>query len=420
MPFALDSLESILAIVVVFGLLVFVHELGHFVFAKRAGILCREFAIGMGPKVFSVKRGETEYTLRLLPIGGLVRMAGEDPELDVLKEHMEVTLVLDPFGKVTHIVLDEEQEDNRHKVRGTILGFDLDYQLTITLDVAGEEHTYHVHPQAHLVKKGQEVQIAPVNRQYKGKTIPQRFWTIFAGPAANFLLAFLLFAASGLLYGVPSNEAKIGEVQPNGPAAQAGLLEGDRVISIDGKPIQVWTDLVSVVSTSPGKTLTFVIDRAGVQKTIPVQVASEKNVGKIMVYNPLTFAPLEAIKYGAKSTYQFTVMMIQGLAQLFTGHVGLDQLSGPAGIFVMTGQFAQQGLSKLMMWASVLSINLGLFNLLPLPALDGGRLGFLAVEALRGRPIDPHKEGMVHFLGFAFLMLLILVVTWNDLQRFFF
>ncbi len=421
MPFALDSLESILAIVVVFGLLVFVHELGHFLLAKRAGILCREFALGMGPKIFSVKRGETEYTIRLLPIGGMVRMAGEDPELDVLKPHMEISAELDPTGKVTHILLNGPRPTSNQLVTGTIIRYDLEHKLTLTLDVDGEQRTLPVHPQAMLVKDEQEVQIAPYDRQFKGKTIPQRFWTIFAGPAANFLLAFLLFAASGLFYGVPSNEAKMGTIQPGGPAAQAGLVEGDRVVSIEGKPIATWRDLVAIVSTSPGKTLTFVIERGGAQKSIPVKVAvGDNDVGKIMVYNPVTYAPGEALKYGATSTYQFTVMMVQGLVQLFTGSVGLDQLSGPAGIFVMTGQVAQQGMSKLMMWASVLSINLGLFNLLPLPALDGGRLAFIFVEALRGRPVDPHKEGMVHFLGFAFLMLLILVVTWNDLQRFFF
>lgn len=421
MPFALDSLESILAIVVVFGLLVFVHELGHFLLAKRAGILCREFALGMGPKIFSVKRGETEYTLRLLPIGGMVRMAGEDPELDILKTHMEVSAELDAAGKVTRILLDGPRDLAAQTVTGTIVRYDLENRLTLTLDLGEEQRTLSVHRQAMLVKNGQEIQIAPADRQFKGKTISQRFWTIFAGPAANFLLAFLLFAGIGMMYGAPSNEAKIGAVEPGGPAAQAGLLEGDRVISINGQSVQTWKELVSIVSTSPGKTLTFVIERNGAQKAIPVKVkVGEENVGKIMVYNPVTYAPWEAIKYGATSTYQFTVMMVQGLVQLFTGSVGLDQLSGPAGIFVMTGQVAQQGMSKLMMWASILSINLGLFNLLPLPALDGGRLAFLLVEALRGRPVDPQKEGMVHFLGFAFLMLLILVVTWNDLQRYFF
>jgi len=420
LPFPnVDSFESILAIIVVFSLLVLVHELGHFLLAKRAGILCREFALGMGPKIFSIKRGETEYTLRLLPIGGLVRMAGEDPELDILKPHMRLGLERDAVGKVTRILLDPDDRALGRVVFGTVLRFDLEHALTLTMEVDGEQRTFSVHPQAHLVKGGQEVQIAPYNRQFKGKTVMQRFWAIFAGPAANFLLAFVLFASIGLMYGVPHDVAQLGEVRAGGPAAQAGLKEGDRVISIEGNPVNSWQDIVQAVSKSPGQRLTFVIERDGVRHTVPVQVSDENKVGKILVASPVTYSPWEAVKYGAVSTYEFTAMILKSLALLFTGHVGLQDLSGPVGIFKMTGEFAQQGLAILMKWAAVLSINLGLFNLLPLPALDGGRLAFLLVEALRGRPVDPHKEGMVHFLGFAFLMLLILVVTWNDLQRLF-
>ncbi|QRG65459.1 RIP metalloprotease RseP [Brevibacillus choshinensis] len=422
MPFPnLDSVESILAIVVVFGVLVFVHELGHFLLAKKAGILCREFALGMGPKIFRVKRGETEYTLRLLPIGGLVRMAGEDPEMDMIKPHMEVSVERDAVGKVTHILLDGPGAGSARAIAGTVVSFDLEQALSLTLEIDGESRTFSVHPQAQLVKDGQEVQIAPLNRQFKGKTVSQRFWAIFAGPAANFILAFLLFVAIGLIYGVPKDIPYLGEVRAGGPAAQAGLHQGDKVIAIDGKPVASWKEIVEIVSQSPGKELKFDYERNGQRHTVPVKVSKdENNVGKIMVTNSLTYAPGEALKYGASSTYEFTMMILKSLGMLFTGSVGINDLSGPVGIFKMTGEFAQQGLAILMKWAAVLSINLGLFNLLPLPALDGGRLAFLAVEALRGRPVDPHKEGMVHFLGFAFLMLLILVVTWNDLQRFFF
>lgn len=421
MPFPnLDSVESILAIVVVFGALVFVHELGHFLLAKRAGILCREFALGMGPKIFRVKRGETEYTLRLLPIGGLVRMAGEDPEMDMLKPHMEVSIERDALGKVTHILLDGPNAGSQRAISGTVVRFDLEQALSLTLEIDGEQRTYSVHPQAQLVSDGQEVQIAPLNRQFKGKTVSQRFWAIFAGPFANFLLAFLLFVMIGLLYGVP-NGTYLGEVRAGGPAAQAGLMEGDKVIAIQGQSVSTWKDVVQIISQAPDKELTFQYERNGQVNTVPVKVGKdENNIGKIMVTNSLTYAPGEVLKYGGSSTYEFTVMILKSLGMLFTGAVGLNDLSGPVGIFKMTGEFAQQGMAILMKWAAVLSINLGLFNLLPLPALDGGRLAFLAVEALRGRPIDPHKEGMVHFLGFAFLMLLILVVTWNDVQRLFF
>lgn len=415
----MDSVESILAFVLVFGLLVLVHELGHFLLAKRAGILCREFALGMGPKIFRVKRGETEYTLRLLPIGGLVRMAGEDPEMDMLKPHMEVSVERDALGKVTHILLDGPSTGSARAITGTVVRFDLEQQLNIVLELDGEQKTFAVHPQAHLVKDGQEVQIAPLNRQFKGKTISQRFWAIFAGPAANFLLAFVLFIVIGFLYGVP-NGSYLGTVVPGGPAAQAGLMEGDKIVAIQGQQVTAWRDVIEMISQSPGKEVKIDYERNGQLMSVPVKVGKdENNVGKIMVTNALTSSPVEVLKSGATSTYDFTVMILKSLGMLVTGQYGLKDLSGPVGIFQMTGEVAQQGMAILLKWAAVLSINLGLFNLLPLPALDGGRLAFLGIEALRGRPVDPHKEGMVHFLGFALLMLLILVVTWNDLQRLF-
>jgi regulator of sigma E protease len=350
-------------------------------------------------------------------------MAGEDPELDMLKPHMQIAVERNQAGQVTRFLLDKSEHNDGRYVAGTVVRYDLEHRLTLTLDVAGEEKTFPVHPQAVLVKGTQEIQIAPHNRQFKGKSVMQRFWAIFAGPAANFILAFLLFAAIGLMFGVPVNEPEIGKVTPGGPAAQAGLLQGDKVLAIQGKPVSTWEEIVQVISKSPGQTLAFEIERNGVRKSLPVKVQAMKDEntgkteGKIMVTVPVTFSPLAALQYGAVSTYEFSVMILKSLGQLLTGTYGLKDLSGPVGIFTMTGEFAQQGIGVLMRWAAVLSINLGLFNLLPLPALDGGRIAFLLVEVFRGRPVDPNKEGMVHFLGFAFLMLLILVVTWNDIQR---
>ena len=247
MPFPnLNSVDSILAFVVIFGALVFFHEMGHFLLAKRAGILCREFALGMGPKIFRFKRGETEYTLRLLPIGGMVRMAGEDPEMDLLKTGMFVGVRRDAVGKVTHILLDRVSSDSKEVITGTVIHYDLEQALTLVLEIEGEERKFSVHPQAQLVKEGREMQIAPLNRQFNGKRVGQRFWTIFAGPAANFLLAFVLFVVIGLVYGVPNDAPRIGEVMPGGPAAEAGLVPGDRVVSIEGKPISSWKEIVQI------------------------------------------------------------------------------------------------------------------------------------------------------------------------------
>jgi regulator of sigma E protease len=411
-------LVKVLAIILVFGLLVFIHELGHLLLAKRAGILCREFAIGMGPKLFSFVKGETRYTLRLLPIGGFVRMAGEDPEVVDIQRGQDVGLEFDANGKVKRMILTNIRNHPNATVL-TVEEVDLEHKLFIRGTEDGEEVSYSVHPQAMILHKTQETQIAPYDRQFGSKTVGQRAAAIFAGPLANFLLAFVLLTILGLLYGIPVDKPIIGQTIPGQAAAKAGLMKGDKVLSVDGQPMNTWKDIVKIVSTSPGKELNFVIERNGEQFSLPVTPVKEGQIGKIGVYSPTSKSLIGAAKYGAVTTYEFSKLIYQMLVKLFTGQVPVQELSGPVGIFNYTYKAAENGLAILIQWAAALSVNLGIMNLLPLPALDGGRLVFIGLEALRGRPIDPQKEGMVHFLGFAFLMVLILVVTWNDIQRFF-
>jgi regulator of sigma E protease len=411
-------LVKVLAIILVFGLLVFIHELGHLLLAKRAGILCREFAIGMGPKLFSFVKGETRYTLRLLPIGGFVRMAGEDPEVIQIQKGQDAGLEFDSEGRVKRIILTGIRNHPSATVI-TVEEADLERALTIRGTEDGQEVVYRVHPQAMLLHQNQETQIAPYNRQFGSKTVGQRAAAIFAGPLANFILAFVLLTLLGLFYGVPVDKPLIGKTIPGQAAAKAGLVQGDRVISIGGKPTNNWKDIVDAVSKSPGRELKFIVERSGEQFSTIVTPAKEQNTGKIGVFSPTSKSVIGAAKYGAVTTYDFSMLIYNMLGQLFTGKVPVKELSGPVGIFNYTYKAAENGLGILIQWAAALSVNLGIMNLLPLPALDGGRLVFIGVEAVRGRPIDPQKEGMVHFLGFAFLMLLILVVTWNDIQRFF-
>ncbi|MEH7353120.1 RIP metalloprotease RseP [Neobacillus drentensis] len=418
-------MSTVIAFIVIFGALVFFHELGHFIFAKRAGILCREFAIGMGPKVFTHRKGETTYTIRLLPIGGFVRMAGEDPESVEIKPGYRIGLLFDNENHVNKIIINNKEKFPNCRIVEVEYA-DIEKDLVIKgfpEDDSESMQTFSVNPSAVIVENGVESQIAPIDRQFGSKTLPQRFLAIFAGPAMNFVLAFFIFILIALLQGVPSNEPQLGAITPDGAAKSAGLQKGDIVQSINGSEISSWSDVVEIIQKNPNKKLDFSIIRNGKESVIQVtpleKTVEGKKIGIIGVYSPVEKSPFQAVKYGFTETYFWTKQIFVMLGNLVTGQFSIDALSGPVGIYNSTAEVAKSGIYYLMKWAGILSINLGIMNLLPIPALDGGRLMFFAVEAVRGKPIDRQKEGMVHFIGFALLMLLMLVVTWNDIQRFF-
>ncbi len=419
------GMNTVIAIIIILGALIFFHELGHLLLAKRAGILCREFAIGFGPKVFAFKKGETVYTIRLLPLGGFVRMAGEDPEGIELKAGHRVGLIFNQADEVEKIVVNHRDKYPVQKTI-TIEKADLERELYLT-GFENEDSgpsTYKVKEDALFVADHQEMQIAPYNRQFGSKTIMQRTLAIFAGPAMNFLLAFVILVVFSLMQGIPTNESRLGTLQEGAGAEKAGLIKGDKIIAVQGEKMDDWKELVSVIQENPGEKLMFTINRNGEEKVVPVTLGSrkgadDKNEGFIGARPYTESSFVGSLEYGAKQTWFMTTAIFTGLGQLITGQHGIDQLSGPLGIYEYTDQAAKAGVYMLLQWAAILSVNLGIFNLLPLPALDGGRLLFLGVEALRGKPIDPQKEGMVHFIGFAFLMLLMLVVTWNDIQKIF-
>lgn len=201
------------------------------------------------------------------------------------------------------------------------------------------------------------------------------------------------------------------------------MKQGDIVQSINGSEISSWSDVVEIIRKNPNKQLDFSLVRNGKEMDIPVTPAAKKadgeKIGLIGVYSPVEKSPVKAVSSGFTETYFWTKQIFVSLEKLVTGQFSINMLSGPVGIYASTDTVAKSGIYYLMKWAGVLSINLGIMNLLPIPALDGGRLMFFGIEALRGKPIDKQKEGMVHFIGFALLMLLMLVVTWNDIQRFF-
>jgi regulator of sigma E protease len=407
-----------LEVVLMFFVLVSLHEWGHYYFAKRAGILVREFAIGFGPKIFSYAKGETRYTLRLLPIGGFVRMAGEDPEIVIIQPGQRVALQVKD-NQVTHLFTD--QLDKRSlAIQGTVEQIDLEKELFIKLNMDGDIEQFDVHPQALMITKGRETQIAPLNRQFGSKTVRQRALSIFAGPLMNFLLAFVLFLMFVALSGVASN-VKLAEVTAGSPADKAGLKAGDIIKEVNNVPINADRDkFISMIQKSNNQSMNWIIERGQEQRQTVVTPALSNGSPKVGI--SVTFdsrsASFKEVMTGSWDTMVYwTKSIVSGLKKLILGQFKMNELSGPVGTVQMTYNIALLGVKQMILWSGILSLYLGLFNLLPFPALDGSRLVFLAIEAVRGRPVDPNRESMVHFIGFAMLMMLMIVVTYNDILR---
>lgn len=420
----MQMVQVVFLTVLVFFIIVTIHEWGHMIFAKRAGILVREFAIGFGPKVFSYVRGETRYTLRLLPVGGFVRMAGEDPEMVDLQPGQTIA-VRAKDSQVSKLYLDQ-LDLRKNVIRGEIESLDLEKELKLALIVDGETMHFTVHPQAMMIVKGQEIQIAPLDRQFGSKTVGQRALAIFAGPLMNFILAFLLFGLYIQQVGMPVDNptyVKVGEVTAGMPAEAASVKKGDIIDQVNGTVIGGDREmLIKLIEASEGKPMDWVINRDGEQLNLsitPVAVEGQKG-GKVGIAPilPTRSATIgETVTYAGNAMVTMTKNIFEGFKQLIFGQFKLDDLGGPVRTFEVTGQFAKQGIDQLTLWTAILSLYLGIFNLLPIPALDGSRLVFLGLEGLRGKPIDPNRESMVHFIGFAMLMLLMLAVTYNDILR---
>ncbi|SCZ04182.1 regulator of sigma E protease [Paenibacillus polysaccharolyticus] len=419
----METIQVVFLTVLMFFVIVTVHEWGHYYFAKRAGILVREFAIGFGPKLFSYKRNETQFTLRLLPFGGYARMAGEDPELIEIQEGQTIA-VRTVDNQVKMIYLD--QLDNRKNViRGEVISIDMENALKLQLDVDGEVQHYQIHPQAMLVSRGKQTQIAPKDRQFGSKTVAQRAMAIFAGPLMNFILAFVLFAVYAQMAGVPVENPKnlqIGEVFKGGAADQANLQKGDIIETINGTVIGTDSKkMVSMIAESKDKPMEWTLRRGNetFNVTITPRAVEGQEGGKVGIAPVLptrSVGFVEMFKFSGVAMVDTTRVIFEGFRHLIN-QFSMDDIGGPVRTFEVTGQIAKQGIEQLTRWAAILSLYLGIFNLLPIPALDGSRLVFLGIEALRGRPVDPNREGMVHFVGFAMLFVLMLAVTYNDILR---
>lgn len=333
---------TIIIALLLFSLIVFVHELGHFLLARRAGVKIHEFAIGMGPKVYSIKR-DVEYSIRLLPLGGFVSMEGEDGESN------------DP-------------------------------------------------------------------NSFGNKSMLQRASVLFAGPFFNIILTVVLLVPVIIYMGTPI--PKFDEVMPNSPAQKAGIIAGDTVKSVNGESIESWEELVNTVHNSNGKELKLEIDREGKTQSVNLTpVKNEQGSYQIGIVPVKEKDYLGAIPKAFKMTWDMAVQTLTLFGQLITGTIpggAGNAVAGPIGVLGIVSNAAKMGIFNLIYIGAVISLSLGIFNLLPIPALDGGRLALIGLEAIRGgKKLDPNKEGMVHLAGFAVLMVFMIFVTYKDITRLF-
>ncbi len=347
---------SLILFIFILGVIVLIHEFGHYLFAKLFGVYVYEFSIGMGKRLFCYKKkgGETEYSIRLIPLGGYCSLAGE--------------------------ALDE---DDARKI--------------------------------------------PKKRRLQDKKVWQRFLIMVAGASFNFLLAIVLLFSSSLIFGSLSTKPIIGNVPKDNPAYNAGIREGDEVLAIDGEKTKTWDDVMWSVQMSKGATVTFDLkDKSGNKKTISVTpekvVDEEENVTYkfgIGASNTKQYGIINSLSYTYTKMGSLFKMMIETVKSLFTGKVGVSDLSGPVGIYSVVDSQAKDGIASIMYLMAFLSVNVGVINLIPLPAFDGGRVLFLIIEKIKGSPVSPNVENTIHNIGFILLLALMILVTCNDIFKLF-
>ena len=357
LTFIPDFMRSAAAFVVVLGVLVFVHELGHYLAARWRGVRVEAFSIGFGHALASwTDRHGTVWKLAWLPLGGYVKLHGQERPQDVADD-----------------------------VRAAW--------------VPGQ--TFH------------------------DKPVLSRAIIVAAGPVANFLLAMVLFAALFIAIGTPVALPVIGAVLPDSAAARAGLIVNDRVVAIANTPIATFEELQRVINLHPAQTLAMTIQRDGADRQIEVTTDSRESGGRQVGLLGVRGGAVEyrhtsvpaALLGGVTQTWAITRETFTGLAQMIGGGRGTEELGGPLRIAQLSGQVAQLGIASLVSFIAVLSVNLGLINLFPIPILDGGHLLFYLAEALRGRPLPQRAQEYGFKAGMAFLACLFVFATWNDLSH---
>jgi len=515
----LTTIGNILLFILVLSIVICIHELGHFYFARKAGILCHEFSFGMGPRLISKKFGETTFSLRAFPFGGYVSMAGEEIQSEVVKAGDKIRIGLDESNHINKIVVNANNAKYKDLLEITVTDIDLKGAGTDKLHI----NEYVVDPKAFYVMDKMSIQIAPLNRNFNYKNKRQRFMATFGGPMMNIVLAFVVFLFSALVYGVTLyDSAVVGEVNEALPAY--GLVEkGDKIISINGVEVVAWASDNAALHTVTSElakyqandTFVLVVERDGVEHTLspitpsylfyglgftstagsealiigePLYAETELLAGDEIVSidgtlfttwsevidyalahpegsteedptvivvkrNGVILDPISYVAYGqdtldamgyqtfytrigisCSTGFSFfgsfetalvslknaSLSIYQTLWLLLTSkQVNIGDLSGFVGIYSMTAQAAAQGFQTLLSWVGLLSVNLGIVNLLPIPALDGGRLAFIAYEAVTKKKPNAKVENWLNTIVLFLLLGLMIFITYKDILRLF-
>lgn len=349
---------SLVVAILILGFLIVFHEFGHFIVAKRVGVGVLKFSVGFGPKLVGIQVGRTEYVISAIPLGGFVKMIGEDPEEEVSEADRELSFTEKSLWRRTAIVL--------------------------------------------------------------------------AGPIANLLLAFLAFVSVFLIFGSsePRDEAIVGGVSADMPAAAAGLQAGDLIVAVDGTPIPGWDALAERIRASDGKALEFTVERGGETKnfTIQPQAAPRHNefgevletsyfIGIERELEPRSVGVFEAVQLGGLQTVWWIRTLVLSVFKMIGGSIPADQIGGPIMIVQAAGEQAQRGLEDLLYFMAIVSVNLGILNLLPIPILDGGHLFFFAIEGILRRPMAIRHREIAQQIGLLVIVTLMVFAFYNDIRR---
>ena len=416
---------GILTFILVFGIIVVVHEFGHFYFAKKSGILVREFAIGMGPKIFAhIGKDGTAYTIRILPLGGYVRMAGWGDDTTEIKTGTPVSLTLTDDGKVKRINLSGKKLDQT-ALPMQVTQFDFEDKLFIKGLVLEEEKTFAVDHDATVVEAdGTEVRIAPLDVQYQNATIWGKLITNFAGPMNNFILGVVVFWILIFMQGgVRDVDTNQFHVMPQGALAKVGVPETAQITKIGSHEVSNWESLIQAVESETkdktAPTLDVTISENGSDKQ--VTVSPEESQGRYLLgVQPGIKSDFISMFVGGFSTAADSALRILSALKDLIFQPDLNKLGGPVAIFKASSDAAKNGIENVLYFLAVISINIGIFNLIPIPALDGGKIVLNILEAIRRKPLKQEIETYVTLAGVVIMVVLMIAVTWNDIMRLFF